>query len=152
MTSWPSLMKMRTWALHVAGRQSAAPLPPCGSLKSMCLIWTPVELETTGHARIVGNKWWWWFHRSPCGPNKIFIYPHIKKREPSSRYKKTLRYPKEKILKDLVEKIKSITDLSSFCRLEQLIYKKKKWKWEELDDYHATTDISESIQQDFHEF
>ena len=104
-------MKMPTWALHVAGRQSAAPLPPCGSLKSMCLIWTPVELETTGHARIVGNKWWWWFHRSPCGPNKIFIYPHIKKREPSSRYKKTLRYPKEKILKDLVEKIKSITQI-----------------------------------------
>lgn len=48
VTSWPSFIKLCTWALHVAARRSAAPLPPCGSLKSMRMIWLRVKLKWRG--------------------------------------------------------------------------------------------------------
>ena len=72
-----------------------------------------------------------------------------------SRYKKTLRYPKEKILKDLVGKIKSITQIyHHFVDLNNSLTEKRKRNENEKNwmIYHATTDISESIQQDFREF
>ena len=71
------------------------------------------------------------------------------------RYKKTLRYPKEKILKDLVKKIKSITQIyHHFVDLNNSLTEKRKRNENEKNwmIYHATTDISESIQQDFREF
>ena len=71
------------------------------------------------------------------------------------RYKKTLRYPKEKILKDLVKKIKSITQIyHHFVDLDNSLTEKRKRNENEKNwmIYHATTDISESIQQDFREF
>ena len=69
------------------------------------------------------------------------------------RYKKTLRYPREKILQDLVEKIKSITQIyHHFVDLNDSWTRKRNENEKNWMIYHATTDISESIQQGFREF
>ena len=70
-----------------------------------------------------------------------------------SRYKKTLRYPREKILQDLVEKIRSITQIYHHCvDLNDSWTRKRNENEKNWMIYHATTDISESIQQGFREF
>ena len=71
----------------------------------------------------------------------------------SPRYKKTLRYPTEKILQDLVEKIKSITQIyHHFVDLNDSLTRKRNENEKNWMIYHAPTDISESIQQGFREF